>query len=82
MRGIFKLRPSLPRHNSFFDAGQLLRYLQSMELIDKISLEELSLKFITLYCLLIAQRDQTLAKLTVTNMELTESKYTFYVSQL
>jgi len=81
MRGIFKLRPSLPRHNSCFDAGHVLRYLQSMEPIDKISLEELSLKLVTLYCLLTAQRDQTLAKLTVTNMELTESKYTFYVSQ-
>ena len=82
MRGIFKLRQSLPRYNSCFDAGHVLRYLQSMEPIDKISLEELSLKLVTLYCLLTAQRDQTLAKITVTHMELTESKCTFYVSQL
>jgi len=66
MRGIFKLRPSLPRYNSCFDAGHVLRYLQSMEPIDKISLEELSLRLVTLY----------------THMELTESKCTFYVSQL
>ena len=39
MRGTFKLRPSLPRYNSCFDAGHILRYLQSMEPIDKISLE-------------------------------------------
>ena len=82
VRGIFKLRPPLPRYSSCFDAGQVLRYLQSMESIDKISLEELSLKLVMLYCLLTAQRDQTLAKLTVTDMELTASKGTFYVSQL
>ena len=82
MRGTFKLRPSLPRYNSCFDAGHVIRYLQSMEPIDKISLEELSLKLVMIYCLLTAHRDQTLAKLTVTNTELTESKCTFYVSQL
>ena len=77
-----KLRPSLPRSNSRFEAGQVLRYLQSMEAIDTISLGELALKLVMLYCLLTAQRDQTLAKLTVTIMELTASKCTFYVSQL
>ena len=77
----FKLRPSLPRYNSCFDAGQLLRYLQSMDTIDKLSVEELSLKLVTLYCLQTAQRDKSLAKLTVTNMELPECKCTFYVSQ-
>eukprot|EP00794_Sanderia_malayensis_P010385 gene10385-11466_t len=82
MRGIFKLIPSLPRYTSCFDASQVLRFLQSMEPIDKISLENLTLKLVMLYCLLTAQRDQTLEKLTVTNMELTESKCTFYVSEL
>ena len=42
LREIFKLRPSLPRYNSCFYAGQVLRYLQSMATIDKISLGELS----------------------------------------
>lgn len=82
MRQIFKLRPSFPRYTSCFDASQVLRFLQSMESIDKISLENLSLKLVMLYCLLTAQRDQTLGKLTVTNMELTESKCIFYVSEL
>ena len=53
-----------------------------MELIDEMSLENLSLTLVMLYCLLIAQRDQTLGTLTVTNMELTESKCLFYVSEL
>ena len=64
------------------DAGQVLRYLRSMEPIENISLEELSLKLVMLYCLLTAQRDQVFARLTVTNMELTASKCKFYVLEL
>ena len=41
MGGIFKRRPSFPRYSSCYDAGQVLRYIKSMESIDKISLEEL-----------------------------------------
>ena len=81
MKGVFRLRPTLPKYTFTFDATVVLQYLKQMEL-DKLSLKGFSLKSAMIICLLSAQRDQVLAALDITAMQLCEDKCTFYIKEL
>ena len=53
-----------------------------MDVLDKLSPKHLSLKLAMVICLLSAQRDQVLAALDITAMQLCEDKCTFYIKEL
>ena len=82
MKGVFRLRPTLPKYTFTFDATVVLQYLKQMDPLDKLSLKDLSLKLAMIICLLSAQRDQVLAALVITAMQLCEEKCTFYIKEL
>lgn len=64
-KGVYKLRPPQPKYNTTWDASIVLNHLSLMSPNEKLSLEELSKKCITLLALVTAHRVQTLSKITV-----------------
>ena len=74
MKGTFNIRPSLPKYTTTWDPDIVLNYSNS--------LKQLSHKFATLLCLLPGQRHQTISKLPINHMALTNDKCTFYVDAI
>ena len=82
IKGVFRLRPSLPKYTFTYDAIIVLKYLREMDPPDKISLRDMSRKLAMLLCLLSGQRDQALPSMDITRMQLTEDKCTFIITDL
>ena len=59
MRGIFLLKPSLPRYNFTWDVSIFLHYLQTLS-NDSLTLKQMTLKLCALLSLLTAQRLQSI----------------------
>lgn len=59
MRGIFLLKPSLPRYNFTWDVSIFLHYLQTL-INDSLTLKQMTLKLCALLSLLTAQRLQSI----------------------
>ena len=73
MRGIFKLRPALPRYKTTWDVKPVLDRLKDID--NKVSsLKDLSMKCATLIALTSGQRVQTLAAFTINNILSIEDK--------
>ena len=69
MRGVGKLNPPKPRYKETWDPSLVLAYLTTLEPIDSISLEHLSLKLIMLLALATGQRQQTLHAIDIRNIQ-------------
>ena len=65
MKGVFNLRPPLPRYAAIWDVQPVLRQLQSMHPVQSLSLKDLSLKLVMLMALTQAARLQTLHLFTI-----------------
>ena len=72
MKGIFNLKPSLPKHVSIWDPSTVLKYLETLGPYRKIPLKLLTLKVATLLALLTVQRVQTLHALCINNISFTD----------
>ena len=70
MKGIFRLKPSLPRYTVIYDASSVLYYLKQMGPSEASTLKEHSMKLAMLLCLLTANRNQVLSVLDITQMKL------------
>lgn len=79
MRGIFTLKPALPRYSSTWDVNIVFGYLRSQGPAAKLSLKQLTLKLVMLLALLTAQRGQTLHALDIESMSLTKTVCTFAI---
>ena len=64
-KGIFNLRPPLPRYTHIWDARIILNHLRSLSPIKYLSLKNLTLKLCMLLALLSAQRCQSIHKLRI-----------------
>ena len=82
MRGIFKLRPSLPRYLFTYDVNTVLKYLKSLGDPENIPLKILSYRTVTLLCLLSGQRDQALSSLDVRNIVFQSNQVVLFISDL
>ena len=60
LKGVFELKPSLPRYAFVWDVGTVLRYMQSMTPMTDMTLAMLTKKLTTLLALVTALRWQTL----------------------
>lgn len=69
LKGVFRLRPPLPKYNSTWNPNCVLDYLSTRYPNENLSLEELSKKCITLLALTTAHRVQTLSKINIKNIE-------------
>ncbi|XP_067665161.1 uncharacterized protein [Haliotis asinina] len=82
LRGIFNLRPSLPRYQHVWDVKIVLDYLESLGKNEELSLKTLTLKFSMLLALVSGQRSQSLQLLSLDNMSRVGSKVVFVLTSL
>ena len=72
MKGIFNLRPALPKNSTTWDTSVVLNYLKSQSPPDALSLLALSRKLVTLLLLLSGQRGQAIHSLDITTTSCTK----------
>lgn len=82
LRGMFKLRPALPKYTCTFDVQIVLQYLSSLGDSFSIPFKFLSYRLATLFCLLSGQRDQTLSAIDVRFISITDERVICYISQI
>lgn len=68
-KGIANLRPARPKYESTWDPQLVLNHVAQWGPNEKISLERLTLKLVTLMALVTAQRMQILASIDIRNVE-------------
>jgi hypothetical protein len=81
MKGIFELRPALPRYQTTWDVGKVLDFFRTQPQPSALVLKGLTVKVTFLLALLSGQRCQTIHLLTIDNMVLGADKGTFYVME-
>lgn len=72
MRGVFNLRPPIPRYTATWDVQPVLRELKSMYPLHTLTLRDLTLKLVMLMALTQAARVQTLHLLVTTGISIGE----------
>ena len=65
MKGVFELKPALPRYSEIWDVKIALGYLKTLKDVSSFSIKELTLKLAMLLCLTTGQRCQTIHKISV-----------------
>ena len=68
MKGIFQEKLPRPKYTEIWDVSIVLSYLQSFSPVDKLSLNELTLKLLVLILLVLGQRGQTVHLLSNDHM--------------
>ena len=71
MKGLYNVRPSLPRYSAIWDPDTVLTYLYRLHPRRKLSLKLLTLKVTMLLALLTVQRVQTLHLIKLENVSMT-----------
>ena len=69
LKGVFELKPSLPRYSSIWDVSIVLQHLRSLGPPTQLDLKSLTKKRTMLLCLLTGQRCQTITKLDTAPMQ-------------
>ena len=82
MKGVFNLRPPLPRYKFTWDVSKVLNYLEKLFPLDTLGIKELTLKLAALLALCSAQRAQVLVSLNIKNMLLNSDSVVFYITNL
>ena len=77
LKGVFNLRPPVPRNKEVWDVSTVLRFLKTLSPVSSLSLKNLSLKLVMLLCLVTAQRGQALHLLDVNLMSTYDSSVVF-----
>ena len=80
MKGMFEVRPELPRCKSIWDLNIISNYFGGRPAAPELSLKELTLKLTFLLSLFNGQRCQTIKYLNTDNMELTIDKCIFQIT--
>lgn len=80
LKGVFQIRPALPRYSSIWDVNVVLKYLKSVAPATRLSLKELSYKVTMLLLLLSGQRLQTMKLLNIRDFSYTSSSFSFQIS--
>lgn len=82
MRGVFNLKPPLPRYEEIWDVKPVLNLLRSWSPCKVLSLKKLTIKLVVLLALVTAQRVQTLQLLSIENMKCHNEKVVFFITDL
>ena len=82
IKGVFELRPALPRYSTTWDVDVVFEYLETLKPHDKLTLKEITLKLVMLLALLSGQRCQTITKLSLSAMKLQDTKCVFNIDFL
>ena len=73
MKGIFNLKPSLPKNNVTWDPQILLNHIKKFSPVNTLSLKDLTFKFVALLWLLSGQRGQSILLISLKNITVTDS---------
>ena len=60
LKGVFNLRPALPRYSTTWDVSVVLKYIKSLKALKQWDLKSLPYRLAILLCIATGQRDQTL----------------------
>ena len=80
MKGIFRLRASLPKYSATWDVNLAFEYIRKHDLV-LLKWKDLYYRIAFLLCLLSGQRCQTVSKLFLDNMVVNEDKVTFLITE-
>lgn len=81
-KGVFRLRPPLPKYNITWDKSVVLNRLASWYPNDSLGLDKLSRKLVTLLSLVTAHRMQTLEKININNIQNFPDKITIKIPEI
>ena len=73
MKGIYNLKPPVPRYSCTWDVNILLRYISTLEPVTSIPFKSLTYKLVCLCAITTGQRAQTLALFSTDNMSIGEN---------
>lgn len=79
LKGVFKLKSSLPKYENIWDVKNVLMYLSSLHPPQEVTLKDLTYKTTMLLALLSAQRCQALHLLSVSSMLLKHDSCVFTI---
>lgn len=68
MKGVAKLKPTLTKYKTTWDANKVLHYIESLSHNSELSLRQLTLKLCALLALVTAQRVQALCSIKIANI--------------
>ena len=75
MKGIFELKPALPKYTEIWDVSIVLGYLRTFESVSSLSFKELPFNLTMLFCLTTGQRGQTIHKMDVSYIQEMDGRY-------
>ena len=75
MKGIFELKPALPKYTEIWDVNVVLGYLKTVDTLSSLSLKDLTLNLTMLLCLTTGQRGQTIHKFDVNYIQAMDDRY-------
>lgn len=82
MKGIFELRPNLPRYNAIiWDVNTVFNYLRKQSPIHELTLKDLTCQLTFLLLILSGKRGQTIHLLNLDNMVLSVDKCIFIIQE-
>ena len=82
LKGVFELKPSLPKYKNIWDVNTVLTYLSRLHPPQDLNLKDLTYKTTMLLALLSGQRCQTLYLLSVCSMVLKHDSCVFPIHKL
>ena len=82
LKGIFKLRPSLPKHVVIYDTNIVIDYIADLPSNAHLLMELLTQKLTTLLCILSGQRAQSIVNLYLDFLHKTDHIFTFYIPKI
>ena len=77
VKGVFHLRPPLPRYSEVWDIGMVITYVRSLGSNDSMPLKDLTLKTVAILSILTSQRVSSVAYLSLSNTFFPPSKVVF-----
>ena len=78
LRGVYNLRPTLPRYTHTWDVDKVLSFLRKLSPVKYLSLKDLTLKLCMLIALTNAARIQSLHLLSVNSVQKFSSEFVFH----
>ena len=73
LRGVYMLKPAIPRNVVTWDASIVLNYLKTLSPVISLNLQELTFKTVTLTALLSSQRCQSMNMIDIRNISISKS---------
>ncbi|KAJ8944860.1 hypothetical protein NQ317_008851 [Molorchus minor] len=79
LKGIYNIKPQKPKYDSTWDTNLVLTYLEKLQTRENLSLQNMTLKLVTLLAIISAHRLQTFTKIKLKNIKNLEDRIEIYV---